>query len=102
MNAHNDCHDCLIIGGGPAGLTAVVLLMGQADGDPLGSMIVLGAMLLCLFLTYIGMIFTDVLHNLLKATGSNVLARLAGVILAALAVQFIFDGIRGARLVTVG
>jgi multiple antibiotic resistance protein len=87
---------------GPAGLTAVVLLMGQANGDPLSSMIVLGAMFLCLFLTYIGMIFTDVLHNLLKATGSNVLARLAGVILAALAVQFIFDGIRGARLVAVG
>ncbi|AJA60670.1 MULTISPECIES: MarC family protein [Bradyrhizobium] len=83
---------------GPAGLTAVVLLMGQA-GDPVGSMIVLAAMLLCLLLTYFGMIFTDVLHRVLKATGSNVLARLAGVILATLAVQFIFDGIRGARLV---
>jgi small neutral amino acid transporter SnatA (MarC family) len=56
-------------------------------------------MLLCLLLTYFGMIFTDVLHQVLKATGSNVLARLAGVILATLAVQFIFDGIRGARLV---
>jgi multiple antibiotic resistance protein len=79
---------------GPAGLTAVVLLMGQAHGDPLGSMIVLGAMLLCLLLTYISIIFTDVLHSLLKATGSNVLARLAGVILAALAVQFIASGNR--------
>jgi multiple antibiotic resistance protein len=73
--------------------------MGQAASDPVGSMIVLAAMLLCLLLTYFGMIFTDVLHRVLRATGSNVLARLAGVILATLAVQFIFDGIRGARLI---
>ena len=83
---------------GPPGLTAIVLLMGQANDYQFGALIVLGAMLLCLCLTYLGMIFTDVLHGLLKATGSNVVARLAGVILSALAVQFIFDGIRGARL----
>jgi multiple antibiotic resistance protein len=34
---------------GPAGLTAVVLLMGQAAGDPIGAMIVLAAMLLCFY-----------------------------------------------------
>ena len=83
---------------GPAGLTAVVLLMGQADGDLLRSAVVLGAMLLCLALAYLGMVFTDLLHDVLKTTGANVIARLAGVILATLAVQFIFDGIRGARL----
>lgn len=36
---------------GPAGLTAIVLLMGQSAGDPAGSMIMLAAMLLCLLLT---------------------------------------------------
>lgn len=85
---------------GPAGLTAVVLLMGQAGGDPLRSTLVLGSMLLCLALAYLGMIFTDLLHRVLKTTGANVLARLAGVILATLAVQFMFDGIRGARLLS--
>jgi multiple antibiotic resistance protein len=64
---------------GPAGLTAVLLLMGQANGDPLGSMIVLGSMLLCLLLTYIGMIFTDVLHNLLRACLKIELDRDSGV-----------------------
>jgi multiple antibiotic resistance protein len=83
---------------GPAGLTAVVLIMGQATGDFVKSIVVLGSMLLCLGLTYGGMLFTDLLHRILKTTGANVIARLAGVILAALASQFVFDGIRGARL----
>lgn len=83
---------------GPAGLTAVVLLMGQAGGDPLRSAVVIGAVLLCLLLAYLGMIFTDVLNRVLRTTGSSVIARLAGVLLATLAVQFIFDGIRGANL----
>jgi len=85
---------------GPAGLTAVVLLMGQATGDLARSVVVLTAMLICLLLTYAAMIFTDLLHRLLKTTGSNVIARLAGVILAALASQFIFDGIRDARILS--
>lgn len=83
---------------GPAGLTAVVLHMGQAGGDPLRSALVLGAMFACLALAYLGMPFTELLHRVLKTTGANVIARLAGVVLATLAVQFIFDGIRGAQL----
>jgi multiple antibiotic resistance protein len=51
-----------------------------------------------LVLAYLGMIFTDVLNRVLRTTGSSVIARLAGVLLATLAVQFIFDGIRGANL----
>jgi multiple antibiotic resistance protein len=83
---------------GPAGLTAVVLLMGQARGDFAAAVVVLTSMLLCLVLTYAGMVFTDLLHQVLKTTGSNVIARLAGVVLAALASQFIFDGIRDAKI----
>jgi multiple antibiotic resistance protein len=87
---------------GPGGLTAVVLLMGSAGGDAVRSAIVLAAMFLCLLLTYVAMIATELLHRILRTTGTNVIARLAGVLLAALAVQFIFDGIRGARLLATG
>ena len=55
-------------------------------------------MFACLALAYLGMPFTELLHRVLKTTGANVIARLAGVVLATLAVQFIFDGIRGAQL----
>src|SRR5207248_1501635 len=81
-----------------AGLTAIVALMGHAAGDLLQSAVVLGATLICLMLTYFGMIATEILHRVLRTTGTNVIGRLSGVVLAALAVQFIFDGIRGARL----
>lgn len=83
---------------GPASLTAVVLLMGQADGNASLAAVVIASMLACLALTYVCMISTEALQRVLKTTGSNVVARLSGLILAALAVQFILDGIKGARL----
>lgn len=54
---------------GPAGLTAVVLLMGQTGGEALRASIVIAAILACLALTYIGMIFTDLLHRVLRTAG---------------------------------
>jgi multiple antibiotic resistance protein len=83
---------------GPATMTAVLLLMGHAGGSLIRQGVVLGAVFACLTLTWLAMIFTDLLHRILKTTGSNVVARLSGVILAALAVQFVFDGLKGAEL----
>ncbi|MFL5297580.1 MAG: MarC family protein [Phenylobacterium sp.] len=82
---------------GPGTLTAVVLLMGRT-GDVASGAVVIACMLACLVLTYLCMISTELLQRLLKTTGANVVARLSGMILAALAVQFIFDGVKGAQL----
>lgn len=83
---------------GPASLTAVVLLMGRVGDSPVRGAIVIALMFACLALTYLSMVSTEALTRLLKTTGSNVVARLSGIILAALAVQFVIDGLKGARL----
>ena len=83
---------------GPASLTAVVLLMGRTAGQPLEIAVVLACILACLGLTYACLLSTEILQRVLRTTASNVVARLSGMILAALAVQFIFDGLRGAHL----
>jgi multiple antibiotic resistance protein len=79
---------------GPGAITAVILLAGRAYGDAvrLGGLIavIAVAMLACLVAFLIGTRLT----KLLGVTGNIVLERLLGVILAALAVQFVIDGVR--------
>jgi multiple antibiotic resistance protein len=77
---------------GPGALTSVVLLMSRADG-PAGMAIVIGALIAVLALALLGLLFTNRLTAVLGVTGANVVGRIAGVILAALAAQFILDGL---------
>jgi multiple antibiotic resistance protein len=83
---------------GPASITAAMLLMGQADADPAKVAIFFCALLLALALTYAMLILVDPLGRVLGVTGTNVIARISGILLAALAVQFILDGIRDSHL----
>jgi len=79
---------------GPGAITAVILLAGRAQGDPklLGGLIAVIAIVMaaCLIAFLIG----TRISKLLGVTGNVVLERLLGVILAALAVQFVIDGVR--------
>jgi multiple antibiotic resistance protein len=83
---------------GPGGLTAAVLLMSRTEGRLVPGLVVLGCLAVCLLATYVALVGAAWLHKVLGTTGTNVVARLSGVVLSALAVQFIFDGLRGARL----
>jgi len=77
---------------GPGSMTAIVLLMGKADSY-LDMGMVLGALGLMMGITFLSMLASDRLMQLLRRTGANVIARVSGVLLAALAMQFIFDGL---------
>ena len=74
---------------GPASITAAMLLMGQAGADLL---------MIALAITYVTLMLVEPLGRILGVTGTNVIARISGILLAALAVQFIFNGIRDSHL----
>ncbi len=82
---------------GPGSLAACVLVMGRtiawAQQVAVGFMIVI-----CLAVTYLAMLGAEPLVRRLGQTGSDVVGRISGVLLAGLAVQFIFDGVRQAGL----
>ena len=77
---------------GPGALTSVILLMGRAHGDIMLQAIVVGLMLLVLGLCLVSFLFALPLMDRLGVTGINVVDRVFGVVLAALAVQAVLDG----------
>lgn len=78
---------------GPGSMGATILLMADVKGDLPGQLIVVGALLAILLVTLLTLLFASRLQKLLGVTGMHVVGRVMGVLLAALAVQFILDGI---------
>jgi len=83
---------------GPGTMGATILLVAGAEGDPATIGIVVGSLVVMLFVTFVLMLIAAQIQRLLGITGLHVIARVMGVLLAALAVQFIFDGIAGSGL----
>ena len=79
---------------GPGAITATILLAGRAGGELLPMLCLLAVIAIVLLCCLIVFAFGERLSKLLGITGNVVLERLLGVILAALAVQFVIDGIR--------
>jgi multiple antibiotic resistance protein len=77
---------------GPGSIASVMLLMARSDG--LGeSLVVLAALAATLVLTLLALLAAGPMMRLLGHRMEAMLTRLLGVILAALAVQFVIDGI---------
>ena len=79
---------------GPGAITAVVLLAGRAAGNLLLTGLVLGVVVVVALSCFVAFILAGRISRLLGMTGNIVLSRLLGVLLAALAVQYVVDGIR--------
>ncbi len=78
---------------GPGAMGAAILLMADAEGDLLREGVVLAMLLAVLLITLAGLLLASRLQRYLGLTGLHVISRVFGVLLAALAVQFMFDGI---------
>jgi len=79
---------------GPGAITATVLLAGHAHGNWLliaGLLVVIILVAACCIAAFF---FAERISGLLGMTGNIVLSRLLGVLLAALAVQYVVDGVR--------
>ena len=78
---------------GPGSIATVILLAGQGDGLE-GVGLALVVMSLVLVIAFVLFNAAPLLERILRETGIKVVTRLLGMLLAALAVQFVLEGLR--------
>ena len=79
---------------GPGAITATVLLAGRAADNLLLTGLLLAVVVFVAASCFIAFVLAGRISHMLGITGNIVLSRLLGVLLAALAVQYVVDGIR--------
>ena len=86
---------------GPGAIATMILLVGKIGATGagwLGSAAVIGLMALVIIVTYVFLLGAAPVERILGRTGTLVITRLLGMLLAALSVQFVMDGIAGSGL----
>jgi multiple antibiotic resistance protein len=81
---------------GPGCLTSIVLLMRQTEGSPAAEALVVLALALVMLGALVSLLAAGRLVALLGVTGTNVISRVLGIILAALAAELLLSGLRAA------
>jgi multiple antibiotic resistance protein len=79
---------------GPGAITATVLLAGRANGNLMLIAVLIGVVALVAAACFVAFLFAERIGRAIGLTGNIVLSRLLGVLLAALAVQYVVDGVR--------
>jgi multiple antibiotic resistance protein len=84
---------------GPGAMGAVILLMANTEGELVLQAAVIASLMVILVLTFGMLLLASKIQRLFGVTGMHVVTRIFGVLLSALAVQFIFDGIAQSGLI---
>lgn len=82
---------------GPGAISAVILLFSTSSGQQQLIAVTL-ALAAVLLLAYYSLLIAAKIQSLLGETGMHVIARILGIIIAALAVQFMLDGLHESGL----
>ncbi|MBU2993589.1 MarC family protein [Octadecabacter sp. 1_MG-2023] len=77
---------------GPGSIATIILLVGQTEGTA-GYFAVMGVLLAVFAMTFVMFLGASTIERLLGKTGITVVTRLLGMLLAALSVQFVLDGL---------
>lgn len=77
---------------GPGAISATILLATDLGHDWQPMLLLLGVIVLVLLLVLVAFVAAEFIDKYLGTTGRTILTRLLGVLLAALAVQFVADG----------
>jgi multiple antibiotic resistance protein len=83
---------------GPGAIATMILLVGEA-GSWQGTLAVHAVMIVVIIMAFLMFLISGPLEHVLGRTGTVVITRLLGMLLAALSVQFVIDGIIGAGLI---
>lgn len=78
---------------GPGSMGASILLMANAEKDLATQSVVIAALISVLIITLVLLLLASKVQRLLGVTGMHVISRVFGVLLSALAVQFMFNGL---------
>ncbi|WP_112323865.1 MarC family protein [Oceanibium sediminis] len=87
---------------GPGALATMILIMGNHSGDFSTQALLIGVMLCVVATAYVLFLLSGGLERILGQVGITVVTRLLGMLLAALAVQFVLDGMADSGLLANG
>lgn len=82
---------------GPGAISAVILLITSTETQ-LDFWLVMLALVVIMLLAWLTLLIAIPIQRLLGLTGLSVVSRVVGILLSALAVQFVFDGIKSSGL----
>lgn len=87
---------------GPAAIATMILLVGEQQGNLWGQAMMFGVLYALLLLVLVSFLLGGLIERALGRTGVLVVTRLFGMLLAALSVQFVLDGLVDYGVMTQG